>query len=93
MENSIHEFKVEFVYLCVGENSFVITVIILRYIRNVNPIFRKDFKIAELLTKTSFSLYFVTLLKMAKGTNKGDVKSIRPKVTKHKKGWRKLNLI
>ena len=39
MEKNIHEFKVEFVSLCVGEeknNSFEITVIILRYTKNVN---------------------------------------------------------
>ena len=61
MEKSIHELKVEFVYLCAGEkkyNSFETAVIILRYIRNVNIFFQKDSKIAELLTKTSFFLYF-----------------------------------
>ena len=46
--------------MCVWEknSSFEIHVIILRYIRNVNPPFKKDFKFAELLTKTSFFLYF-----------------------------------
>ena len=51
----------EFVYLCVEEkknNGFEIVIIILRTIRNVNLLFKKDFKIAELLTKTSFFLYF-----------------------------------
>ena len=45
--------------MCVREknNSLEITVIILRYKRNVNLLFKKDFKIAELLTKTSFFLY------------------------------------
>ena len=65
MEKSIHGFKVEFVYLCVGEkknNSFEIAVIILRYIINDNK-FKNDFKIAELLTKTSFFLYFRDQLK------------------------------
>ena len=38
--------------------NFEISVIILRYIRNVNLLFKKDFKIAELLTKTSFFCYF-----------------------------------
>ena len=48
------------VYVCEREknNSFKIHVIILRYIRNVNLPFKKDFKFAELLTKTSFFLYF-----------------------------------
>ena len=39
MGKCIHEQKAEFVYICVRErknNSFEITVIILRYIRNVN---------------------------------------------------------
>ena len=39
MGKSIYEQKAEFVYICVRErknNSFEITVIILRYIRNVN---------------------------------------------------------
>ena len=55
MEKSIHEIKVEFVYLCVREKK--ITVITLRYIKNVNLLFKKDFKIAEVLMKTSFFLY------------------------------------
>ena len=38
----------------------------LRYIKNV---FKKDFKIAELLTKTSFFFTLETVLKMAKETN------------------------
>ena len=46
--------------MCVWEkkNSFEIHVIILRYMRNVNLPFKKDFKIAELLSKISFFLYF-----------------------------------
>ena len=39
------------VYVC-ENNSFKIHVIILMYIRNVNIPFKKDFKFAELLTKT-----------------------------------------
>ena len=63
MEKSIHELKAEFVYLSVREKkncSFEIIVIILRYIyiTNVNFLFKKDFKIAKLLTKTSVFLYF-----------------------------------
>ena len=47
-------------YVCEREknNGFEIYVIILRYIRNVNLPFKKDFKFAELLTKTFFFLYF-----------------------------------
>ena len=58
MEKSIPELKAEFVCMCVRKknNSFKIHVIILRYIRNVNLPFKKDFKFAELLTKTSFFL-------------------------------------
>ena len=62
MEKSIPELKAEFVcIMCGGEkknNSFEIHEIILRYIKNVNLPFKKDFKFAELLTKTSFFLYF-----------------------------------
>ena len=39
-------------------NSSEIHLIILKYIRNVSLPFKKDFKFAELLTKTSFFLYF-----------------------------------
>ena len=49
MEKRIHEQKAELVYLCVREkknNSFEITVMILRYIRNVN--FSNSRKILEL---------------------------------------------
>ena len=62
MEKSIPELKAEFVcIMCGGEkknNSFEIHVIILRYIKNVNLPFKKDFKFAELLNKRSFFLYF-----------------------------------
>ena len=53
------------------------------YIRNVNFPFKKDFKFAELLTKTSFLLNLETILKMVNETNKGDVESICTKVTKN----------
>ena len=61
MEKSIPELKAEFLCMCVREKknkSFEIHLIILRCIRNVNLPFKKDFKFAELLTKTSFFLYF-----------------------------------
>ena len=60
MKQSIPELKAEFMCMCVREknNSFEINVIILRYIRNVNLPFKKDFKYAEPVTKTSFFLYF-----------------------------------
>ena len=55
MERSIPELKAEFVCMCEREknNSFKIHVIVLRYIKNVKFPFKKDFKFAELLTKTS----------------------------------------
>ena len=61
VEKGIPELKAKFVCMCVWErknNSFEIHIIILRYIRNVNLPFKKDFKFAELVTKTSFFLYF-----------------------------------
>ena len=65
-------------------NSFEIHIIILTYVKNVNLPFKKDFKFAELLTKTSFFFFTLeTALKMAKETNKGNVESICAKVTKH----------
>ena len=73
MEKSIPELKAEFVcIMCGGEkknNSFEIHEIILRYIKNVNLPFKKDFKFAELLTKTSFSFTLENVLKLAKETN------------------------
>ena len=86
MEKGIHELKAEFVHLYAWErekiNSFEITVIIFRHIRNVNLLFKKNFKSAELLTKTSFFLYFRDRPKNDEG-NKEDVESICPRVTKH----------
>ena len=62
MEKSIPELKTEFVCGCVRERkkikSFKIHVINLMYIRNVNLPFKKDFKFPELITKTSFFVYF-----------------------------------
>ena len=59
MEKSIPELKAEFICIFVRKkNSFEIHVIILRYIRNLNLPFKKDFKFEELLTKTPFFLYF-----------------------------------
>ena len=47
-------------YVCERKknNSFEIHEIILRFIRNVNLQFKKNFKITELLTKISFFFYF-----------------------------------
>ena len=42
----------------------------LRYIKNANLPFKKDFKFAELLTKTSFPFTLETVLKKAKQENK-----------------------
>ena len=60
MEKSIPGLKAEFVCMCVRKkiNSFEIHVIIFRYIKNVNRPFKKDFKFVELITKSSFFLYF-----------------------------------
>ena len=70
----------------------------LRYLRNVNLLFKKNSKSAEFLTKASFFLYFRDRPKMVRETSRGDVESIRAKVTKHiKKGgeswsWSELTM-
>ena len=52
-------------------NSFEISVVIFsKHLRNLNLLFKKDFKCAELLTKASFSLYFRDRPKMAKERKK-----------------------
>ena len=50
--------------------------------KNVNLPFKRDFKFAVLLTKTSYSFTLETVLKMGKETNQGNVESICAKVTK-----------
>ena len=65
------------------KNTFEIHVIILRYIRNLNLPFKKCFKFAELLTKTSSFLYLETVLKKANEINQGGVESKCARVTKH----------
>ena len=97
MEKSIPDLKTEFMCMYEREknNSFKIHVIILMYIINVNLSFKKDFKFAELLTKTYFLVYFRDRPEYGEG-NKGDLESICAKVTKHasiQKRWRKLKLI
>ena len=71
MEKSIHEQKAEFLYLCVREkknNTFEISVIILRYIRNENLSYSKRIlKFQNYLQKTSFFLYFRRRPKNGKG--------------------------
>ena len=59
--------------MCVRErsNSFKIHVIILRYIRNVNHPFKKDFKFTELFTKTSFFVYFRDRPENGEGNKQG----------------------
>ena len=61
MEKSNHEQKAEFVYCCIREkknNSFEISIIILRYIRNVNLSYSTlILKLPNFLQKTSFFLY------------------------------------
>ena len=51
------------------KNGFQVHEIILRYIRNINLPLKKDFKFAELLTKTSFFLYFRNRPKNGEGDN------------------------
>ena len=59
MKKSIPELKAEFVcIMCGGEkknNSFEIHEIILRYIKDVNLPFKKDFKLQNFLPKHTFS--------------------------------------
>ena len=80
MEKSIHEPKSKFVCMCVRERKKKQQF--LRYIKNVNLPFKKDFKFAELLTKTTFSFTLETVLEMAKEPNLGNIESIYAKVTK-----------
>ena len=54
----------------------------LMHMKNLNLLFKKDFKSAELLTKTSFFLYFRDRPKNGE-ENQGDAESISAKVTKH----------
>ena len=63
-------------YLLVESNSCEIPVIILRYMRYINLLFKKDFKIAELPYETSFFLYFRDRPKIAREINRGDVENI-----------------
>ena len=73
--------------MCKKEGEYKLTALKLvqlfvRHIRNVNLLFREDFKSAELLSKTCFFVYFRSVLKMAKETNKGGVESICPNLWK-----------
>ena len=65
MEKSIRAPKAKFVCMCAREKKKQF----LRYIENVNLPFKKDFKFAERLIKTSFSFTLEAVLKMAKETN------------------------
>ena len=60
-----------------------IHVIILRYLRNVNVPFKKDFKFAKTFTKTLFFLYF-------RDRPKNGLKKVNKLASKR---WRKLKLI
>ena len=76
MEKSIHELKVEFVYLCVWEkknNSFEITAIIFRAYKKFKSPIRKEF-LKGLLTNASFFLYFRDHPEISEG-KKRDVES------------------
>ena len=83
---SIPQLKAKFVRVWnkKKKNSFEIHVIILRYIRNVNLPFKKDFKFAELLTKISFFLYFRDRSK--------NQKYAQELLNMHQKRWRKLKV-
>ena len=62
MKKITQELKAGFGYLCVWENkrfnTFKVTIIIFLGIRNVNLLFKKDFKSVKLLNKKQFTLYF-----------------------------------
>ena len=82
MGKSIPERKAEFVCMCVREkknSSFKIHIIILKYTRNVDLPFKKDFKFIELFTKTFFFLYF----RDRPENSEADVEIICAKVTKY----------
>ena len=75
------------VYMYVKEREKKLTALkllssFLRHIRNVNLLFKKDFKRAELLTKTFFFLNFRDRPKNGDG-DEGGVESISARVTKH----------
>ena len=84
MEKSFHEQqKAEFAYLCVREKkNFEVTVMILRYVRNVNLSYSK--RILKFQNFYQNILFFTveTVLKIEKETSKGDVESICARVTK-----------
>ena len=65
MDKNITELKAELGCKCVREKKQQF----FKVLRNVNVPFKKDFKFAELLTKTSFFFTLETILKMAKETN------------------------
>ena len=74
MEKSIHELKAEFVYLILWEkkvSSLKLLQSFSRYLRNVNILFKKNFKSAELLTKASFFLYVRERPKNDEGNKQG----------------------
>ena len=89
MKKGIHELKAEFAYWLWGREknsfSFEITVIIFKAYKKCSNSKRS----AELLTKTSFFLYFRDRPKNGKG-NKRDVESICARVTNmHQNMWQK----
>ena len=62
MEKSIPESKAKLECLCVRERKN------LRYIKNINLPIKKDFKFAEIHTKTFFSFTLETVLKYGEGS-------------------------
>ena len=63
MEKSTSEPKAKFVCMCVREKK---KQQLLRYIKKCKSPFKKDFKFAELLTKTSFPFILETDLKLVR---------------------------
>ena len=64
------------------------------YLRNLNLLFKKNSKRAELLTKTSFFLYFRDRPENGEGNKQRNRRKYTRQSNKtHQKRWRKLKLI
>ena len=62
-------------------NTFEISVILLRFKKCKSVLFKKGFKVVERLTKTIIFFTLEAILKMAEERNRGDVESICGRVT------------
>ena len=83
----------KWVYLCflIVFLREVIIHISIKYLRNLNLLFKKNSKRAELLTKASFFLYFRDRPKNGKGNKQmSSRKYTRQSNKTHQKRWRKL---